>query len=225
MNGHVNYMIPWIPTARPATGSDEKGGDAIEDAVRTNKVCYMRGVKEAISIRSANGDPWKWRRVCFRMKGDDLQVFVTSQSRLDYLEKGASGSGVMRPATNWYYEPTLAAKMTNIIFQGTEGFDWADPFLAKLDSNRINIEYDKTMSLQSGNDSGFIRTFHRWHGMNKNLYYDDDERGSETVNNPYSTDGIKGMGDYYVVDFFKSNGSPDSQVAIRYNSTLYWHEK
>lgn len=225
LNGNNIFMIPWIPTARPAVGSDATGGQPIEEAVRTSTTCYMRGVKENISIRTADGAPWKWRRICFRMKGDYIIKTTTATARTDYIQSGTTGSGVMRPVTNWLQTVAQAATIEELIFAGTRGYDWDDPFLATLDANRISIAYDKTTTLQSGNESGFIRTFHRWHGMNKNLVYQDDQRGSEEAVVPYSTTGIKGMGDYYIIDYFRSNGAAEAQLGLRYNSTLYWHEK
>lgn len=225
LNGNNAYMIPWIPTARPAYGSDNLGGQPIEEAIRTSTTCFMRGVKESISIRTADGAPWKWRRICFRMKGDTIFSTTTANARTDFIQTGTTGSGVMRPATNWLQTPALAAGIEEIIFAGARNYDWSDPFLATLDSNRISIAYDKTTTLQSGNESGFIRTYKRWHGMNKNLVYNDDQQGSEEAVNPYSTPGNKGMGDYYIIDYFRSNGTPEVQLGLRYNSTLYWHEK
>jgi len=225
LTGNVNYMIPWVCTARPAYGSDNLGGQPIEEAIRTSTTCYMRGLKETVSIRTTNGDPWKWRRICFRMKGDDITAFATALSRTDYLDTSPAQRGIMRPVTNWFAETGLPTRITSILFAGDEGKDWADFMLAQVDTNRVSVEYDKTKHLQAGNESGFIRTMKRWHPMNKNLVYNDDQSGSEAAVRPYSTTGLKGMGDYYVVDFFKSNGSPEAQVGLRYNSTLYWHEK
>lgn len=225
LSANNNFMIPWIATARPAITNAGEAGQPVEEAVRTSKVCFMRGVKETISIRTAQGIPWKWRRICFRLKGDVFYGQTNAGARMDYLELGLSGSGVMRPATNWYQDTALSDQIERVIFAGTRNRDWADPMLAPLDSNRISIEYDKTTVLQSGNESGFIRTYKRWHGMNKNLYYDDDQVGSGEDLRPYSTEGIKGMGDYYIIDFFRSNGDPDATLGLRYNATLYWHEK
>lgn len=225
LSGNNNFMIPWIATSRPAFSNAGAAGFPIEEAVRTSKTCYMRGLRENISIRTAQGEPWKWRRICFRLKGDVIYGVATSTALVDYLQSGTNAAGVMRPATNWYQDPGLADQIERIIFAGTRNQDWVDPMLATLDSNRISIEYDKTTYLQSGNESGFIRTYKRWHGMNKNLYYDDDQSGSGEALRPYSTEGIKGMGDYYVIDYFRSNGSVDASIGLRYNSTLYWHEK
>jgi len=225
LSGQLTYMIPFIPTMRPGITANGGGGDPINDSTRTSSRCFMRGFKEVIGIRTDTGGPWKWRRVCFRLKGDVFYGSSTSTALLSYRETGATGSGMTRVATTWTQSTALFDQIARVIFKGTRNYDWDDEFLAPLDSNRVSIEYDKTTTIQAGNESGVMRTYNRWHGMNKNLYYDDDELGSGTELRGYSTEGIKGMGDYYVIDFFKSNGVSTDQLSLSYNSTLYWHEK
>ncbi len=145
LNGSNIYLIPWIPTARPAIGSDKQGGQPIEEAVRTATTCYMRGVKENISIRTADGAPWKWRRICFRMKGDGIYRYASAGARTDYLSTGADGEGKLgslRPATNWLQDVKQANYIQNTIFAGTNGIDWTDPFIATVDTNQVSIAYD-----------------------------------------------------------------------------------
>lgn len=225
MNGNSTFMVPWIATARPALNVDGTPGAPVEEAVRTSKVCYMRGVKERISLRSADGAPWKWRRICFRLKGNTIYRQASAAQLITFFEENGARSGSMRPATNWNNTPALADEVKRVIFAGTYQVDWADQMLAPLDTNRISVAYDKTISLQAGNESGFIRTYNRWHGMNKNLNYDDDQDGTDMSLRQFSTEGSHGMGDYYIIDFFKSNGEAAAQLGLRYNATLYWHEK
>lgn len=225
LSGQFTYMIPFIPTARPGVTSAGGGGDPINDAVRTSSRCFMRGLKEVVGIRTDTGGPWKWRRICFRLKGDVFYGVSTSSALLSYRETGDTGAGMTRVATTWTQTTALFDQISRVIFKGVRNYDWDNEFLAPLDSNRISIEYDKTTTIQAGNESGVMRTYNRWHGMNKNLYYDDDERGSGTDLRSYSTEGIRGMGDYYVIDLFQSNGVATDQLQLSYNSTLYWHEK
>lgn len=225
LTGNINYMIPWIATARPAVTSNGTGGFPIYEAVRTSSTCYMRGLKEVVSLRSATGDPWKWRRICFRFKGDRIHSLQTGPLRIYDRVEGTDSAGVVRSATNWSGLTQGGAELEQLMFRGLRNLDWVDPWLAPLDTNNISVAYDKTVTLASGNESGFIRNYNRWHPMNKNLTYQDDEIGSGMNVSPWSTQGNRGMGDFYVVDMFKSNGSPEAQLALRYNATLYWHEK
>lgn len=225
LSGNYNYLIPWIATARP--GIDQNGGAAgtIAEATRTLGTCYMRGLKESISVRSADGDPWKWRRICFTLKGDRIHSLQTANQILYNRQGGASASGVTRPVTNWPSTALAGGELEQLIFRGFRNQDWVDTTLAPVDTTRISVKYDKTINLTSGNESGFLKTIHRWHPMNKNIVYGDDQTGQGVELTPWSTEGKQGMGDYYVVDIFKSNGRPEAQLGLRYNSTLYWHEK
>lgn len=225
LSGNYNYMIPWIATGRPGVGAEGAGGTMIQEAVRTSSTCYMRGLKETISLRTADGDPWRWRRICFTLKGDRIHSLQTPAQILYNRATGSGTSGITRPVTNWPATFIGGAELEQLIFRGVRNLDWVEPTLAPLDTTRISVKYDKTMSLASGNESGFIKTIHRWHPMNKNLVYSDDENGQNMELTPWSTEAKPGMGDYYVVDLFKSNGRPEAQLGLRYNSTLYWHEK
>jgi hypothetical protein len=112
--------------------------------------------------------------------------------------------------------------------RGGNGRDWNNFFTAPLDPTRISVQYDKTISIQSGNQAGRNVVYNRWHPMNKNLVYDDDENGQETEPSGNSTRGKPGMGDYYVIDMFTS-GTPisteTSGMSFSPEATLYWHEK
>ena len=41
--------------------------------------------------------------------------------------------------------------------------DWQDPTTAKVDTRRVTLHYDKTVTINSGNSNGVFRTFKRWH--------------------------------------------------------------
>lgn len=226
LSGNFTYMIPWIATGRP--GLDDNGGGAgpISESVRTKTTVYMRGLKETLSVRSADGDPWRWRRICFTIKGPHIHSLQTANSILYNFQTSSGGAvGVTRPVTNWPATIPGGAELEQLMFKGQRNFDWVDPTIAPLDTTRISVKYDKSMTLAAGNESGFIKTIHRWHPMNKNLVYSDDFPGGGAELTPWSTEGKQGMGDYYVVDLFKSNGRPEATLGLRMNSTLYWHEK
>lgn len=222
LQGNNTYVIPWAATARPAVTTDLGHGTLVEEAVRTATTCYMRGLKENIQILSDTGAPWKWRRICVRLRGDFLYSKETSTTQLSLLH---ATRGMVRMATNWGNQPQAVDDMFRILFRGTRNADWRDPLIAPTDNRRWDVAYDKTTLITCGNESGVYRTYKRWHPMNKNLVFDDDQDGGNQDLRRWSVEGKQGMGDYYVIDMFAGNGGADDQLSVEYNSTLYWHEK
>lgn len=221
MLGNNTYIFPWICTARPAMLNGQKG-DAINAAMRTKTTCYMRGLKETITLVTNTGAPWLWRRILFTLKGDELNLFTGHNFT---WWRATPENGIVRSINNVYSEVTALGPLLDLIFDGAEHVDWSDVFNAKTDQKRISVMYDKTIPINAGNGQGTIRNVKRWHGMNKNLEYEDDEYGNVEVTSPYSTKSNRGMGDCYVVDFFIGAGTASDKLRFSVESKLYWHEK
>lgn len=222
MNANIVYCIPWCPTARPALNADGSSGQPIEEAVRTATTVYMRGLKETITIRTDGGAPWKWRRICVRLRGDFIYSKETATTPVSLLRPDV---GMVRTMSNWGNQTTNYNDILRILFAGAVNFDWRDVMTAPVDKRRWDIMYDRTTHISCGNDSGVYRTYPRWHPMNKNLTFDDDQNGSVQELRRFSVEGKQGMGDYYVLDFFSGNGAATDQLAFDSTATLYWHEK
>lgn len=202
LRGGRTYIIPWLCTARDLSNfPDGTFASAAQTSQRTSSICYMRGLKERIQIQTSSGMPWQWRRICFKLKGNTVYGNQTDAARA-WRE---TSSGWMRVVTDWGRSGlTLAENLNNLLFQGAQGSDWSSYFTAKTQSDRVTVCYDRTRVIASGNASGVMRNYTEWHPMNKYLYYDDDESGQTEVEEPVSTEGNKGMGDYYVVDYIAS---------------------
>ncbi|QCQ85163.1 capsid protein [Finch associated genomovirus 6] len=214
----------WCATARDNTEATGKTGTKYSLAARTSQSCYMVGLSEKIEVQCNTGMPWQWRRICFTSKGGSLVAQSTSFSVVTETSNGFArvmNQIAGNPALNPQYQ------LYTILMKGQVGTDWIDPITAPTDNSRVTIKYDKTITLASGNEDGFIRTYKRWHPMGKTLVYDDDELGGGTNPGQFSVDGKAGMGDYYVVDIFRARqGSTSSdQLSVRPQATLYWHEK
>jgi len=224
LNGGQDYIFPWICTARSMEAlNDGVIAPAAKQAARTATTCYMRGLKEKIQIQTSSGVPWQWRRVCFTTKSQDIVAAETSNHRLAAL----TSSGWMRVVNN-IVGTELASEIVDPLFRGSLQSDWqGDVMNAQLDTTRVSVRYDKTFIIQSGNQSGVMRNFNFWHGMNKNLIYNDEEAGGNVQDDYYSTQAKPGMGDYYVVDFIRAGTGAVSNDHLQFNpaATLYWHEK
>ncbi|QCX29474.1 capsid protein [Plant associated genomovirus 5] len=202
------YTFLWCATARVAINSTDV-------CDRNDPYTYMRGLKERIEIPSS-GAPWQWRRICFTKKGS---FYPTTNSFRAYQFTSDGSVRVVNQITNGYLYGEL--------LDGVVGKDSIDPFSAKLNNQLLDIKYDKTISIQSGNDKGCLQVFKRWHPMNKTLLYQDEENGGDFNTAAYSTQSRQGMGDYYVVDIIQSGGGATKTDQLSFNpqATLYWHEK
>jgi len=184
----------------------------------------MVGLKEAIEIQVSTGMPWQWRRICFTLKGN-----LGLQQNSAFALSTETSNGYVRVVNQVPGDPGSGQQyiLFERLFKGQHTSDWNDVMTARVDNTRVTLKYDKTCSLASGNDDGFIRKYNRWHGMNKTLVYNDDELGGETTAQSFSTSGKAGMGDYYVLDLFRARtGATTSDLlSFRPESTLYWHEK
>lgn len=221
LNADNTYVMPWIATARPALINGQLA-PPVADATRTSTSCYMRGLKETITIATNSGAPWMWRRICFTLKDD----FLYSQAGNNFTWWRATATqGITRNLTSIYAHVPAFLAFKDLVFDGQEGYDWVDMFNAKLDAKRISIKYDKTSVINAGNSNGVIRNTRRWHSMNANIEYSDEEQGGLLTTGPFSVSSKVGMGDYYVVDMFKAVGTAADTLSLGIQSKIYWHEK
>ncbi|UDN67433.1 capsid protein [robinz virus RP_384] len=215
----------WCATARDNTvSSGNTKGTRFDQSARTSTSPYMIGLKEAIEIQVSTGMPWQWRRICFTIKGTLGLTYNTG-----FSVATETSNGWVRVLNQVAGDPGGGQQylLFERLFRGQNTADWNDPMTAKVDNTRVTLKYDKTCSLASGNEDGFIRKYNRWHDMHKSLVYNDDELGGAEASQNFSTLGKAGMGDYYVLDLFRARtGSTTSdQLSFRPESTLYWHEK
>lgn len=229
------YMCLWNATWRPKLTQLGGAPPIIDDtASRTATNCYMRGLKERIEIQTSGSAAWEWRRICFTFFSNHFYLFND-----DPLNNGTSvrynietNTGVNRALTFFNLgqanDDALSTQLLAYVFKGAQTVDWNNPFTAKTHNDRVSIKYDKTITIRSGNDAGVIKKFSRWHAMNANLTYDEDEVGG-TVNDGIISAAVNSsMGDYYVLDMFKPTlaaQSSEESMSFEPEATLYWHER
>lgn len=216
------YQFLWCPTARPADTNTGVEGGAIDRMVRTNTSCFARGVKENIEFQSTGPTSWTWRRICFTYKGDTLN-FGDNDAATSNVARQTSG-GMQRLMT---IDLATISRVADVVFRGTNGTDWYDHMIAPIDTNKIMPRYDRTRTLSSGNSAGFNKRLSLWHGMNKNIYYEDDENGDTMNTSMFSIEGRRGMGDYYIYDIFYPSvgGESGETLQVNINASYYWHER
>lgn len=231
VNGGTGSATFYCPTQRSPALKSGPAASMINQATRTSSTCFMRGYSETLRISTSSSIPWFHRRICFTTKDLVFRGYATSDTPLNNDVSNISSSrGYVRTWINQFQNGSTGAtyaQRLSLLFKGAEGVDWDTANTAKVDTTRVSVKYDKTTIIRSSNERGTFVSRKYWHGMNKNLVYDDDEIADVTAASVYSVTDNRGMGDYYICDFFTpGTGATSSDlIEIRSNSTLYWHEK
>lgn len=225
-------VLGWCATARDneVLATPPTPGNIINEACRTATRCFMRGLKENIEITTSSGTAWRWRRVCFTFKSNEIirnDAASAGLSPLWFEDSSGYRRGLFSLTSANAEAVAVFGNLQTLLFKGTLGIDYDSFMTAPLDTRRVNPKWDKIKTIKSGNQQGTVREFKEWHPMNKNLVYDDDENGDLETVSLLSTSGREGMGDYYVIDFFAPVASvlPSDQLIFDPTATLYWHEK
>ncbi|ASH99173.1 capsid protein [Giant panda associated gemycircularvirus] len=200
---------------------------------RTSTNCFMRGLRENITLSLLSSHPWVWRRICFKFFGDSFDrnaldpALANIFAQFSVLTSSGYGRAISTFDDTNAFANDLRTRMQAYIFKGTQSIDWTDVFTAKTDITRLSIAYDRVTYIRSMNDSPNERRIKLWHPMNKTLIYDEDESGGTQFNGSTSADTRHSMGDYYVIDYFAPcNGSnAGDNLFFEPQSTLYWHER
>ncbi|AJD07516.1 capsid protein [Sewage-associated gemycircularvirus 1] len=197
----VPALVLWCATARSLSDTPTAAFTMPINTQRLSQAPFIRGVKETITIRTDTSNAWRWRRVVFTLKGlppgftdtsDILRVF----SQID------DGTGTVEyQRVNTALPFPLVADVYAFMFRGfginnvsATPRDWIDPITAPIDTARISVMHDKVTNIRSGNDTGVVQTYKRWHGVNRNLHYNDQEIGGQMTSSPFSTTAKPGCG-------------------------------
>lgn len=201
------------------------------ESARQRQTTFSVGYKERLQVDVLGGGVWKWRRVVFTYKGRSLYDQDTLWI-VPYYNKVVDPTGHGVDMVRAIAQPTLdqAAHIRSVLWDGFEGGDWGSEFTAKVDTSRITPMYDRTVTLNPGNESGMSRTFRQWYPTRKNLVYDDDEDDTAPTDggSPVSVTGKPGMGDLYVYDIvYNAVPATGGNQALTFNpeGTYYWHER
>jgi len=233
VNGNACVCL-FSPTAMDMSDGNSNPGSVTQQAVRTSTTAYMKGFSEHIRIQTSSGLPWFWRRITFCAKRPTIfnsfratdnptqtnsgnPSFVDTSNGMErlYFNQVINNAGNTQNA--WY----------SLLFKGENGKDWNDVLTAPVDTSRVDLKSDRSITIKSGNAAGTVRDFKFYYPMNKNLVYDDDEVGDLVQSSYYSVEDKRGMGDYYIMDFFftGTGGATSDLLQLTSTSTMYWHEK
>lgn len=225
-----NDIVLWCATARPLAYQELSTATLAygpSTSSRTSQEVFMRGLKERIQITTTTGTAWFWRRVCFQRKAqfNPADVVLGNYVNVDLPTGGGRLQYTMYRSVQ-PLAPAERAALTAFLFQGNYGDDWYSYTNASVDKLNVSVYFDRTVTINSGNDQGVTRMFNLWHTMNKNMYYNDREVGGDIVEKQiFANPGHAGMGDYYVMDFFTNSVPNGDNLTFLPEATLYWHER
>lgn len=227
-------VLGWVATARNNEVINAaplvNGGTVFDSSTRTATSCFMRGLKECVEIQTSSGIPWQWRRICIKFRGPSLlrpNLAAGDLLPLWFEDTNGYARGMYSLTSGNAQAVAVFGNIQSVIFKGRLNIDYANFLTAPLDRSRVEVAYDKTFRVSSGNANGIMRRYNLWHGMNKTLVYDDDEVGGSMSEGFLSADTKGSMGDYYVFDFFVPGVGGTSTDVLRFDpeTTLYWHER
>lgn len=201
-------------------------------AVRNTSDIFAVGYKEKVHLTVNGGGTLMWRRIVFYLKGQDLRNAMDSSNAGNIpgqlfnqtVEGGCRRViGPLQGVTNAQNE------LQSYVFRGQEDLDWSNQFTAPLDTRRITVKSDRTRTIRPGNDTGASRLFNLWYPIRRTISYEDDLESDVVGDVPFSTAGLRGIGDIYVMDIMGIvNGGDESPVTTYTFSpegSFYWHEK
>lgn len=162
------YCIPWIATYRRPSGD---GNDASQ-ALLTHGSPFYKGLSENVTVSVTGPTPWQWRRICFSLKGSQLQVPFTTTQGTDTIihDPGVffhntyiSDTGVFRPMYDIasYYgknqttpatpgtTPASYFRLLNTLFRGVSA--------QQLPDNVTNVDYINVMTAKTDNTDVTIK--------------------------------------------------------------------
>lgn len=222
-------MVLWSPSARDIREVFPNDKPSIPSG-REDSTAYAVGLQEKISILTNSGNAWKWRRIVFTHKGP-LPLGESFEGPRYYSTTTDAVGRETYFRTLAPLPPTSKEPLTEYLFkgQGEGGLgiqDWVDIMTAPMDTTRIKVMHDHVTHIQSGNDSGVMRTYKRWHPVRKNIVYGDEEIGNQMLSSYMSTQGRPGIGDIYVFDIITSlSNSTSDALSFTPTASWYWHEK
>lgn len=201
-------------------------------AVRNASDIFAVGYKEKVQIDVKGGGTFMWRRIVFMLKGDDLRRFMDSSDAgniPNQLYNQTTEGGCRRVIGPLNGVTNAQTELQKYVFRGQEDVDWSNQFTAPLDTRRITVRSDKVRAIRPGNDTGASRHYRFWYPIRRTISYEDDMESDLVGDRPFSTAGLRGIGDMYVMDIMGItnlvNDAPVTEYSFKPEGSFYWHER
>lgn len=230
-NGTAFFM--WACTGRGFTLDDSPNMEAMRTSIDT----YAVGLKEKIQFIANDTKIWFHRRIVFATKGLDTWALGVN-GLIDFPTAHADPAGIsgLRYYRGFIAAGTIATSTTDelqarqhieaLLFKGAVGADWSQRLTAPVNTQNVNLMYDKTHKIASSNPGSAFVLKSFWHPIKRRLIYADQESGKDEIPAENSSRADSSVGDVYIYDIFQpSIASGDSALQFVSDATYYWHEK
>jgi len=225
--------ILFCPSARGSVWSE-----AESEYARQKTEVYAKGYLDNVTIETIGPGNWRWRRIIFQCHSHDI-IATYPQNAMANYDNANGYKRAMLPITTGSANIAGYQAVLRQLFQGNQGTDYGDVFIATPDRNRNRILMDRNMPVRSGNAKGIWKHQRDYVSINKKLRYGEKEEGG---GKEPASDIIAGRqnytwftvptrytgGDVFVLDLFSCADTTDggtNQLHFRSHGTWYWHER
>lgn len=201
------HSIGWCPTARYRSADENQ---------RNRATVYMKGIAENILLTTNSDVPWVWRRIVFR----------TTDIYSQFASLDTNDTTLKTYYRNMNVDQTQNPVVVEDLLTGYNGTDWVDPLNGKVNTQKYVVLEDKVRMITTASTRGVFKKIKKYYGINKNFTYDDEENGGGESSSPWGVMDTSRGGNVYIFDMIRSASAvAGSNVTLRVQSTLFWHEK
>ncbi|QIR82232.1 capsid protein [Chicken genomovirus mg4_1165] len=208
------------------------------DMRRKDQSIFFRGWRDRLQIQVSQ--PVTWRRIVF---WSHARIQLALPHRIPDPLHGGDLFYYARNGARW--DPAVTHSiLAQELWQGTEDYDFVEHTrpVTPLNPSNLSVVSDRKVAINpqvnvdpSLGASGNIRSFKRWYPVNRQITYDQRERGNEIVksvidDNGYSVRSPNSPGNLYCMDIFDTGQylPEESQTQIgrlMQESNVYWRER
>lgn len=201
------HSIGWCPTARYRSADENQ---------RNRATVYLKGIAENILLTTNTDVPWVWRRIVFR----------TTDIYSQFASLDTNDATLKTYYRNMNVDQTQNVVVVDDLLTGYNGTDWVDPLNGKVNTQKYTVLEDKVTMITTASTRGVFKKIKKYYGINKNFTYDDEENGGGENSSPWGVMDTTRGNNVYIFDMIRSASAvAGSNVTLRVQSTLYWHEK
>jgi hypothetical protein len=201
-------------------------------AVRNVSDTYAVGYREKVAITVNGGGTFMWRRIVFMLKGQDLRQAMDSDGTgtvAQQLYWQTTEGGCNRVIGPLPEGQNSNEELTSYVFKGQVAVDWNNYFTAPVDTRRVTVRSDRTRVIRPGNETGAARLYSMWYPIRRSIIYEDDMESDVVGDKAYSTAGLRGVGDMYILDMMGiitgGGDIPVTTYTFNPEGSYYWHER